>query len=404
MNPIDENRTTSTRLSEDPGTPSPPYGAEHKRPEEIERDIEHTRAELGETLDALHTKLSPAEIKNRAREFVRERAGGASSGIMNTIRNNPVPVALFGAAAAWLLGGKTARTVRRNPIPMAFVGMGGAWLLASGLMKQEARDYGEYDYYEGNYPERGAVEKAKESAVHLASTAGERIRDAAGKVRETVSSAVEGARHATSEMVDTAREKAARASESVGGSVGEMGRSVGEMRQSAAQRISERTGRYAGTVQDWRDRMSSGRASDEEILAVAGVGMLVGAALGALLPPSRLEHEYLGPYRDDVIGRTKSMGKEQLSRVSSAAQTVLQAAKDVGERGSTEGERKPSGREERRMPAAGAEPRGDEAKARPTEANIGLSAPAGASRAQAPRKPGEETEKEIVFHSEMDDQ
>jgi ElaB/YqjD/DUF883 family membrane-anchored ribosome-binding protein len=76
---------------------------------EIERtraEIERTRADMGETVDAIQHRLSPENIKEQAKDRVMEatvgRAQEAGSGIMETIRANPVPAALTGIGLTWL--------------------------------------------------------------------------------------------------------------------------------------------------------------------------------------------------------------------------------------------------------------------------------------------------------------
>jgi len=77
---------------------------------EIERtraEIERTRADMSETVDAIQERLSPENLKEQAKDRVREatvgRAQEAGSGIVETIRANPVPAALTGIGLGWLL-------------------------------------------------------------------------------------------------------------------------------------------------------------------------------------------------------------------------------------------------------------------------------------------------------------
>jgi len=76
---------------------------------EIERtraEIERTRADMGETVDAIQQRLSPENLKEQAKDRVMGatvgRAQEAGSGIMETIRANPLPAALTGIGLTWL--------------------------------------------------------------------------------------------------------------------------------------------------------------------------------------------------------------------------------------------------------------------------------------------------------------
>jgi len=67
----------------------------------VRADIEQTRAELGETVDAIQERLSPQRLKEQA----KARASSAASGteLLETIRQNPVPVAIAGGVIGLML-------------------------------------------------------------------------------------------------------------------------------------------------------------------------------------------------------------------------------------------------------------------------------------------------------------
>jgi uncharacterized protein DUF3618 len=113
----------------------PPVGdeatqvSEQRSPEEIRRDIEETRAELGDTVEALaaktdvkgQAKAKAEEVKRSAQarkdEFVSkaksaapESAGGAAQQVTGAAKSNTVPLGIAGAfAAGFLLGRLTSR-------------------------------------------------------------------------------------------------------------------------------------------------------------------------------------------------------------------------------------------------------------------------------------------------------
>ena len=94
-------------------------------PEEIRKEIEDTRAQLGETVEALaaktdvkrqvkrrldETKASVAEKKDeafgKARETSPESARVAAVQVTEKARQNPVPLAVIGAFAAGFIAGR----------------------------------------------------------------------------------------------------------------------------------------------------------------------------------------------------------------------------------------------------------------------------------------------------------
>jgi ElaB/YqjD/DUF883 family membrane-anchored ribosome-binding protein len=99
------------------------HGAE-RTPEEIQAEIEQTREELGDTVEALAAKTDVkartqdrvAEIKDaaqakreqlagKAREISPETATDAGQQVVSTVQQKPVPFTAVGAFAAGLLVG-----------------------------------------------------------------------------------------------------------------------------------------------------------------------------------------------------------------------------------------------------------------------------------------------------------
>jgi ElaB/YqjD/DUF883 family membrane-anchored ribosome-binding protein len=70
--------------------------ASQRTPDEVQHEIEQTRAELDSPLDEIGKRLSPHEMKERAVDYVKDGA----SRIGDTVQRNPVPVALTGTLLA----------------------------------------------------------------------------------------------------------------------------------------------------------------------------------------------------------------------------------------------------------------------------------------------------------------
>lgn len=104
--------------------------SQQKSPEEIRAEIEHTREELGDTVEALAEKADvkgqakdriasikdnaqhkKAEFASRAREATPESAGAGAQQVTSTIRRQPVP---FTAAAAFAAGVLAGRLIGRR--------------------------------------------------------------------------------------------------------------------------------------------------------------------------------------------------------------------------------------------------------------------------------------------------
>ena len=110
-------------MGQDPSTGSPTV-TDPQGPEQIEREIEQIRAELGDTVEALahktdvkaqakqkleETKASVSEKLGKPKEASPDGAVSAASQATQKTRENPVPLALVGVFAAGFLAGRAFR-------------------------------------------------------------------------------------------------------------------------------------------------------------------------------------------------------------------------------------------------------------------------------------------------------
>jgi hypothetical protein len=83
---------------------------------EIEADLNQTRARMHNTLDALQNKFTPGELFNDTLGYFRNRGGGEfASNLGDTVKNNPMPIALVGIGLAWLAMSGRDRSSRSAP-------------------------------------------------------------------------------------------------------------------------------------------------------------------------------------------------------------------------------------------------------------------------------------------------
>ena len=122
-------RAGRTAVSDAPETTDETAVTESRDPEQIQREIEETRKELGDTVEALaektdvkaqakrkaqDTKVSMAEKKDelvgKARDVSPDSAAEAASQMSEKARGNPLPLA---AAGAFLAGFFAGRLIKR---------------------------------------------------------------------------------------------------------------------------------------------------------------------------------------------------------------------------------------------------------------------------------------------------
>jgi len=117
---------------------------------ELERRAETTRAELAQTVDALHSRVSPGAIKADIRSYVRD---------------NPLQAAAIAVGAVYPLW----RMIGAMPAPVLLIGAGLAATLP--LTRAERDTLGE-----ANQALRGKLGEAAEQARDLAAAAASEVK------------------------------------------------------------------------------------------------------------------------------------------------------------------------------------------------------------------------------------
>jgi hypothetical protein len=78
-----------------------------KSTHEIERDVERTRSDIEDTVEALREKMSLGQIVDEAGHYFRHSGGTeALSNLATQAKANPMPLALVGIGLAWLMSGR----------------------------------------------------------------------------------------------------------------------------------------------------------------------------------------------------------------------------------------------------------------------------------------------------------
>ena len=97
---------------------------EHRSIEEIERDIELKRANIGAGIAELQDRLSPEKIVSDAKSVLQQNFAEFAEPVARAARTNPLAVALIGVGLAWLLAsasrpatGKVRQSFKK-PAPM----------------------------------------------------------------------------------------------------------------------------------------------------------------------------------------------------------------------------------------------------------------------------------------------
>lgn len=262
---------------------------------EIERDVERTRSDIEDTVEALREKMSLGQIVDEAGRYFRNSGGSeAMSNLAAQAKANPMPLALIGIGLAWLMSG------RGQP------SMG---------------------YYEGY----GAYSGDGSSFRNV----GSRVGETAGSAKDTVSGtgrkageAVSSGMHRAGDAVSSRLHQAGDAASQTYGRVSESAsQTYGRMSEHASEtydRMSERA---------YRAQRSMSELVESEPLILAGLGIAIGAAIGAMMPATRTEQRFMGEKLDEMKHEASDMARSEWEKTKSVAKDAASAAKKEIEKG-----------------------------------------------------------------------
>ena len=173
-------------------------------PDDLRRDIERTRVELGQDVDALADKVTPSKIAERQTRKVRramtslkERVMGVASDVTESTHD---AIEHAGDAIADAPQ-KLASGTRGNPIAVGLIAFGVGWLAASLIPASNV--------------ERRAADQAKDAAAPLLEEVKDVAAETADHLREPAKNAVDAVKERAEEAVDTVREETTAAAEDV---------------------------------------------------------------------------------------------------------------------------------------------------------------------------------------------
>lgn len=326
-----------------PGGSAPAERAEPDEPAEIRANIERTRAEMSETIDAIQEKLSPDRLKEQAKDAVKEATVGkvktmvtsateTASDVVETVqdsaqeavryvRENPLPAAIVGAGVAWLLmrsRGEGSRTTYRQPAPRMSSARGvsgstgsyasrGSYVSPSAYATPGSYAGEGYDVRRGMRPDERTggdwLALVKDNPVP-ATLFGLGIswllmnRGRAtgyGYQRDPYSRAYDAGRSGISEATRQTRE------------------AVGDV----AEKVQESWQHYSTRAETEFDRWMR-----ENPLTVGVAAVALGAAVGLSVPRTQTEDAWMGEARDTLVERANEVAEDTVQQAEKMASEV----------------------------------------------------------------------------------
>jgi ElaB/YqjD/DUF883 family membrane-anchored ribosome-binding protein len=264
----------------------------------IEYEIEQTRADMSETIDAIQQQLSPDHLKEQAREMVRDATIGKAQDMVSNA-----------GESAKATGSSMVEMIKQNPVPAALAGIGLGWLWMKRPKQDNRAIYGGYPQaYPYPYPQQytpayGAPQQY--SPYGASQQRDSKLGQAADAVGETASNLASSASSVASSAADQVGNLASGAAHLVGDTAQQVGHAPGAM-GSQAQQLK------TNYVQMVRERPMAGGL----------VALSLGAAVGMLLPETQPEQRLMGEARDSVAEKAQSMAQQAMGRVQDVVETV----------------------------------------------------------------------------------
>ncbi|MDQ4128583.1 MAG: DUF3618 domain-containing protein [Actinomycetota bacterium] len=255
-------------------------------------EIERTRADMSETVDAIQERLSPQNLKEQAKDRVKEatvgRAREARAGVVETVRANPLPAALTGIGLGWLL-----MSARQQSQPRYRDDLN----LYRTPTNEYAREVDEYPVAPKYLPREGDE--------------GTSAGDLAGRARDRVG---ETATHTQDKAGDLAGRAQDRA--------GDLGHRAQDKAGDLGSQVRHQASRVSGGIQ---------RMLNENPLTVGALAVGTGAAIGLAIPETSKEHEVMGEARDTVVEKAQEKAQEVQQSVQRVAEEAQGAAQQEAE-------------------------------------------------------------------------
>jgi ElaB/YqjD/DUF883 family membrane-anchored ribosome-binding protein len=191
-------------------------------PDQIRADIERTRSELSQDVDALEDKVSPSRVAQRQADRVRSRATAVKERIMGTASHAKDSLAvgtdavsgtahdLTGSAGGVVSGAgqavrdlphTLARQTEGNPLAAGLIAFAAGWLVGSVIPASR--------------PEQQAAGAVKEHASEVADEAKAVAKEAAENLREPVVEAGEQVKQAAADAASTLKDQGSQAASDV---------------------------------------------------------------------------------------------------------------------------------------------------------------------------------------------
>lgn len=245
--------------------------------DEIRADIERTRAELSETVEAIGDRLKPSNIAQKGWQSVKNTSEQQANRVVRLAREHPITATLVGAGVTWMLIERARRSREES------------WV--------HEESYGDAEYEDLGY--EGETERSAGAASG--------VRRAARRV----GGAARGVSSAATNAASQAGEK-----------VRDMAVSVKDRAAGLGSRVRDTSGRAREGFWDLLDRRP---------LVAGAAALAAGVVVGLTIPTTERENSLMGETRDELLRGVRDAGRRTLDKTREVARSAAEAAQSAAQ-------------------------------------------------------------------------
>lgn len=282
--------------------------------DDIERDIANERAQMSDTIIDLQKKFSLDAITDDLGYMIRDISDDFGRTVSRTVGRNPAAMVVVGAGLAWLILGAN----RNEP---------GSHTRARSSSRNN---------FAGQNGRRDTFPQDDESSWFSAGTSHRNGRDRDAAHSHVPPNGATGmmarAKHAVSDTADNTSDKGSDL-------VDRLSHGLDDLSATAKARVisARRAAHDARDASEAAMNRGAAAASDmfrDQPLVAGALALACGAAIGSLLPHSRLEDDTLGAQSDQLFRDAQDVYREERGRamaiLKGAAQDVKDEFADIG--------------------------------------------------------------------------
>lgn len=349
---------------------------DHKTPHEIERDIERERAELAGTVNELQDRFSPDYLIREVARGFSEHGGDFGRSVRDSVKQNPVGLALTGIGLAWMMFGRSyedrpanyEEVRRRRMIDARADRVAKSYDKPSpdgyADINDDGDDFDEVDdpAFETARPRRRAAaygatrryptrtrwayadvesdwddddwdddEDDRDGLGDRAARGARSVRDGAASGASSVAESVRRAGQGAADAGRSASDRAARMRDSLAEGTQDLSDAARARVIDARARFIDARRRADRAARDYASWGADGVSDfiEKQPLVAGALALAVGAALAGSLPRTRREDEMFGEKSDQLYDEAERIFRRERAKVEDVARAAADEARTI---------------------------------------------------------------------------